>query len=431
MGTKVVPTYVNLVMAYLEIKLYQIIREKYGKERMDHFVKEWLRYLDDCFLNWDLTIDTTENLLKILHSLHPSIKFETEDSETEANYLDIKIIVKDSKIITDLFQKPTDSQHYVPFILSNPSHTKRNIPFDLARTICTIVEERNTKDQRLTESKNTLVKQGYAIQLLEFGAQKATEIPIVDLRQPKDKDKEDTPILTFVSTFNPRNPDMFKVMKDTLPLLNASPPMKKALKNIKLINSKHQPSNLKELLTRARFELSTTQKQEHQEVKKVHRCTTKTCLTCTVLEETDKVTFNSCQETFMIKNEMDYSCRDIIYLLTCGGYKTSNLRARVRTHKQQILDTRLRHLYVSHHIAHCAIGKRKLFTIVPFFSLNCGDKFYRIEQEQYFIHKYRPELNRDKIVPNHEKTQEINTRFFRPTHSELRQINRTITSQHS
>ena len=74
MGTKLVPMYVNLVMAYLEIKLYQIIREKYGKERMDQFVKKWPRYQDDCFLNWDLTIDTTENLLKILHSLHHSIK---------------------------------------------------------------------------------------------------------------------------------------------------------------------------------------------------------------------------------------------------------------------------------------------------------------------------------------------------------------------
>ena len=171
-----------------------------------------------------------------------------------------------------------------------------------------------------------------------------------------------------------------------------------------------QTSNLKKLLTKARFELSATQKQEHQGVKKVHHCTTKTCLTCIVLEETDKVTFNSCQETFMIKNEMDCSCKDIIYLLTCGGFRKqyieeiSNLRARFRTHKQQILDPCLWHLYVSHHIAHCTIAKRKLFTIVPFFSLNRGDKFYRKKQEQYFIPKYCPELNRDKTAPNHEET---------------------------
>ena len=153
MGTKLAPTYVNLVMAYLEIKLYQIIGEKYGKEIMDQFVKEWLRYQYDCFLNWDLTIDTTENLLKMLHSLHPSIKFEKEESKTEADYLDIKILVKDNKIITDLFQKPTDSQHYVPFISSHPSHTKRNIPFNLARRICTIMEKeyKGSKINRITK----------------------------------------------------------------------------------------------------------------------------------------------------------------------------------------------------------------------------------------------------------------------------------------
>ena len=70
-----------------------------------------------------------------------------------------------------------------------------------------------------------------------------------------------------MSTFNPRNPDMFKVIKDTLPLLDTSPRMKKALKNIKLINSKRQPSKLKKLLKRERFESSTTQQQEHQGVK--------------------------------------------------------------------------------------------------------------------------------------------------------------------
>ena len=37
-------------MAYLEIKLYKFIGENYGKEIMDQFVKEWLRYLDDYFL---------------------------------------------------------------------------------------------------------------------------------------------------------------------------------------------------------------------------------------------------------------------------------------------------------------------------------------------------------------------------------------------
>ena len=46
MGTKCAPTYVTLVMAYFEIKLYSIIREKYGEGIKQQFIRDWLRYLD-------------------------------------------------------------------------------------------------------------------------------------------------------------------------------------------------------------------------------------------------------------------------------------------------------------------------------------------------------------------------------------------------
>ena len=73
----------------------------------------------------------------------------------------------------------------------------------------------------------------------------------------------------------------------------------------------------------------------------------------------------------------------------------SSLRARIRIHKKQVLDLRLRHLYVNHHIVHCVIAKSTLFKITPFFSVNLGDKIYRKGTEQPFIKMFRPELNRD------------------------------------
>ena len=72
MGTKCASTYVTLVMAYLETKPSNIIWEKY--EIKQQFVSDWLRYLDDCFLDWDEKIDTISNLLKVLQNLHPSIR---------------------------------------------------------------------------------------------------------------------------------------------------------------------------------------------------------------------------------------------------------------------------------------------------------------------------------------------------------------------
>ena len=53
---------------------------------------------------------------------------------------------------------------------------------------------------------------------------------------------------------------------------------------------------------------------------------------------------------------MDSDAKDVIYLLSCrcchNQYigETSELRSRVREHKQQTGDPNLRTLYVSHHI---------------------------------------------------------------------------------
>ena len=40
MGTKCTPTFVTLVMAYLEIKLYNIIGETYGEEIKQQFIRD-------------------------------------------------------------------------------------------------------------------------------------------------------------------------------------------------------------------------------------------------------------------------------------------------------------------------------------------------------------------------------------------------------
>ena len=72
MGTKSAPTIATLVMAYLEIKLYQVIETKYGRLVQEEFVRKWRRFLDDCFINWDTRIDTAVSLVSILNNLHPA-----------------------------------------------------------------------------------------------------------------------------------------------------------------------------------------------------------------------------------------------------------------------------------------------------------------------------------------------------------------------
>ncbi|XP_056017979.1 uncharacterized protein LOC125668012 isoform X3 [Ostrea edulis] len=94
---------------------------------------------------------------------------------------DILIVKEGVKIITDLYYKNTDSHQYLMFNSCHPSHTKRNIPFNMARRICTIVIDEDHRNTRLSELKIFLCRQKYPPKLIETVIQKAKETPTTEL----------------------------------------------------------------------------------------------------------------------------------------------------------------------------------------------------------------------------------------------------------
>ena len=84
----------------------------------------------------------------------------------------------------DIYNKPTDSKKYVPFTSNHLRSCLRNIPFCLARRICTIVEEEDMKLKQLIELKISK-QQKYPIALIENSIKRALQIPLNELRKPK------------------------------------------------------------------------------------------------------------------------------------------------------------------------------------------------------------------------------------------------------
>ena len=168
-----------------------------------------MRYLDDCFIYWDTRLGPVTQLHDILNTLHDNIKFTIETNHKQMNFLDIKMIAEKDKIITDICFKPTDTHNYVPFYSTHPKHTLRNIPYNQARRLCTIVDERETLETRMNKLQETLMHLGYPLTLIKNGFEKAKGIPQEQLRTPKEKTLEQN-LLTFVSTNNPRKPKFFQ-----------------------------------------------------------------------------------------------------------------------------------------------------------------------------------------------------------------------------
>ena len=78
------------------------------------------------------------------------------------------------------------------------------------------------------------------------------------LRTVKEKCEEK--IIPYVLTHNPKDPEMFRLILDKVPILKEDDKMRNILFKYKLIKSKRQPYSLKRLLTKARFTSNNTLK---------------------------------------------------------------------------------------------------------------------------------------------------------------------------
>ena len=141
--------------------------------------------MDDCYTVLRSSQISPEELLLTLNSINPSIQFTMEYSKDEIPYLDILIKRNENGIWMDLYHKPTDTQRCLPFTSSHPNHCKRNMPFCLARRICTIAESNTEKLKKLENLKSNLSKYHYPNSLIKQEFQKALSIPQKDLLKPK------------------------------------------------------------------------------------------------------------------------------------------------------------------------------------------------------------------------------------------------------
>ena len=157
MGTKFAPTYATLVLAYLEETLYTHL-ETDNKEMAEYVKRNWKRFLDDCFMIWINPDDDLTKFHDLINNLHQDIKSTIEKSKTHLPFLDILLIKYGTQLKTDIYLKVTDTKQYLNFYSCHPRHTKRSIPYNLARRICTIVSDEKLRDKRLFELLQSLLK---------------------------------------------------------------------------------------------------------------------------------------------------------------------------------------------------------------------------------------------------------------------------------
>ena len=91
----------------------------------------WWRYIDDIFILWSYGEEKLIEFITYLNGLHPSIRFTSSYSTTEIPFLDVRVLLNNGNLETDLYIKPTDKHQYLLKSSCHPSHTKHSIPYSM------------------------------------------------------------------------------------------------------------------------------------------------------------------------------------------------------------------------------------------------------------------------------------------------------------
>ena len=199
--------------------------------------------------------------------------------------------------------------------------------------------------------------------------------------------------MTYVSTFNPKNLELFGAILQNLNILHEDQKMNAILQANTIIKSKRQPANLKRLLTRAKFD-------ENIQIATINKCNRPNCGLCKCMIVGNSFTFK-CGKTFYVTTSMGCEAKNLIYVMRCTGCDEEyigetgdSLRHRMTVHRQQIRNSNFRILHVSNHIATCARNCETPFKLFPLYKMKEADTTIRKMKESYFIDLFKPKLNR-------------------------------------
>lgn len=121
MGTSFAPTYANLFMAVWEANVL--------KSRYKSNIKTWTRFIDYLFVVWEGDSSDLELFIQSLNNNNYNLSFTSIWRKHQVTFLHVEVFIKDHKICTRMYRKPTASNSILHANSGHPQHLKWSIPY--------------------------------------------------------------------------------------------------------------------------------------------------------------------------------------------------------------------------------------------------------------------------------------------------------------
>ena len=194
------PHYAKLFVGFVEKQIF----EQYTNPAPDYLG----RYVDDCVSTASCCRGELKQFINYVNNFHLALQFTCEISETSVSFLDIIVSINSNRLVTSVFNKPTDSHGYLLYSSSHSNHTKRSIPFSQFLRHRRLSNEDEDFHTKSLEMRDFFVQRRYPTSLLDTAFSMACRISRSEtLTNPVTNVTENNqipPVLTF-------HPNNFKV----------------------------------------------------------------------------------------------------------------------------------------------------------------------------------------------------------------------------
>jgi hypothetical protein len=240
MGSKIGPQFANIFMHWFETK-------HLPNAPVQPLI--WKRYIDDIFAVFNCSEEQLQEFTEWINKLHPTIKLTAESNPNGVPFLDTFVSIRGNKLVTRPHTKPTDTKQYLSPSSCHPPHIIKSIPYSQALRIKRICTDNSTFENELENLRGFFANRGYNTHLVDTAFWKVMKVDVhATTREHRQTDGKPIPT-ALVIPFHPTNP----LYQHAINLIWNK--YEHSLNNLigKPMVAFKRPTNLKEMLTRARY----------------------------------------------------------------------------------------------------------------------------------------------------------------------------------
>ena len=328
---------------YADNAMYPI--DKIITTNKEYPIFSWDRFKDDIYSPWMESIERLHEFTEWINTLHPKIKFKLKYAigSEGIEYLDTKIYVKNNKIQTTLYTKPSDTHAYLNPASCHPKHICMNIPKSVAHRIRRICSEDNEYFKHKEIQIKHFEDRGYNSNFVRKIFDEYDNVDRLSLikQNPENEEPSDTGRkFPLVMDFNPNLPNASILINKYKHLLDLDPTLSNVINKDNIFVSFRKSKTLKDILVHSRYphKPNTTDPSLYGSLN---------CNKCNVcknyLVATDKVRSFTTNKEYSINQSIKCTDKYIVYVINdtfCNkqnvGCTEDTIRVRFTNHKSHI-----------------------------------------------------------------------------------------------